>query len=194
MVKKHSVSVVMWGAILFGLGTSATAAETAKSCHEVASISAKLKAGASYYSHLEFSPNDASLGLGMDVGFNPTSGLGISAGVRILQESRVTRNNITTSIDSRYFGIAPGYTVKKDSARLSGSLGLGVMTSTIERMENLTTVLTNSTRMALAPGLELDVMIGGGASLNLSLQYLVTLGSAPNPWVFLPMAGIGWTF
>ncbi len=194
MVKKHSVSVVMWGALVIGLGSSALAAEPAKSGNEVATISAKLKAGASYYSHLEVNPNNASLGLGMDVGFNSTGGFGVSAGVRIIQQSRATLINATTGIDSRYFGIAPGYTLKKDNARLSANLGLGVMTSTIEQIVSLTTVITNSTRMALTPGLEFDVMIGGGASLNLGIQYLVTLGKAPNPWVFLPMAGIGWTF
>ncbi len=194
MVKKLSVSVLVLGAILISLGSSARAAEPTQSGVEVATISAKVKAGASYYSHLDFNPNSASLGLGLDVGFNSAGGFGVSAGVRILQQSRATLFNTSTGIDSRYFGIAPGYTLKKDNARLTANLGLGVMTSTIQQFQNLNTVITNSTRMALAPGLEFDVLIGRGASLNLGIQYLVTMGSNPSPWVFLPMAGIGWTF
>jgi hypothetical protein len=194
MTKRFYVAGAILGAFIMSAVPSSYAAGKEAAGFEVSSISARIKAGASYYSHLDFNPNSASLGLGVDVGFKSASGFGVTAGARILQDSRAVLANESASINSRYFGVAPEYTLKKGNASLSANVGLGILTSTTQRTSNMNIVLSNSSRMAIAPGLDFDVLIGGGATLNVSVQYLVSLGSKPSPWVFLPMAGIGWNF
>lgn len=196
------LSKTVWLSLLLVVvasGVSSAAERGSCDCgNEAGAIHARIKGGVGFFSNLGetfFVDNDPAPAFGLDLGVELGGGFGLMAGGRLILENRSSRIDGTNAIDSRFFSVAPTYSVKKGRARVTASLALGILSSSLETFPvggSQTNV--NTSRFGIAPGVDLDVQIGGGATLNLSFQYLFGTGTEPSPDLLMPMAGIGWEF
>ncbi len=191
------LSKTVWLSLLLVVvasGVSSAAERGSCECgNDAGAIHARIKGGVGFFSGLGFVTNDPSPAFGLDLGVELGGGFGVVAGGRLILENRSTLNTTTNSIDSRFFSVAPTYSLKKGRARVTGSLAFGILSSSLETF-SVSQAVTNTSRFGIAPGVDLDVQIGGGATLNLSFQYLFGTGTEPSPDLLMPMAGIGWEF
>jgi hypothetical protein len=177
------------------------------------SIFLRARAGFAFYSNT--GQISSAFGYGLDLGFALGNGfvltgmgrLNISAN-HITSTSSTTINSITTpgtfsgsKLDSKFFGVAPGFQVNKGIATVTFGVGIGALLTNSGSLETTSSLGSESaiptesrSKFALAPAMDLDLDLLAGVSANLGISYIASVGSDPRLSFFLPMAGIGYRF
>lgn len=176
---------------------------TAVQAAEVNSILVRAKAGPVFYSNVD--PISSAFGFGLNLGYRANSGFGLSgiSFASLSASAQTSTNNdgsyVTSFAKSLFVGVAPSYSVSKSFVTLSFGLGVGVLSLTqYQYVSSSTAAYTTPeqtrSRLALAPGFEMDFEITAGLFANLGVQYVAGLGESPCPSYVLPAAGFGYRF
>ncbi|MEN9722891.1 MAG: hypothetical protein RJB38_877 [Pseudomonadota bacterium] len=185
--------------MVLSTGTLTTAwaksAESSKETSSVESIFTRFKFGGALFSHLTSNPTNIAAAYGIDVGFESGNGWGLTAGGKLTEDGIVALGTSSTQTSARYFSVTPHYTLKKGAASINAGLGVGILTTIIETFVGSgIPSIQNTSRMAFSPSMDMDIEMNGGLHLNASIQYVISTGGNPSPWIFLPMVGVGWRF
>ncbi len=162
----------------------------------------RAKAGPSFHSNT--GSISSGFGLGLDMGFNLGGRFGFIASGMINPEDRTSEysssssSDSTTKLETKYFGAGPTFAVGKGLASMTVGLQVGVLSLNSEvsttLIQNKVKVESSSSKVALAPHIDMNIRIIAGLLGTVSLKYIAALGDSPNPSVFYPTAGVGYQF
>ncbi len=174
-------------ALFLTLSTPALADETE-------TIFVRAKFGNSYFSSLD--PVSSALGVGLDLGFRTAGGFGLTGMAKLGFDGSKYDGTGDLTVQTRFFGIAPTYSVTKGAAILTFGIGVGTyaLTSQYRVGYNASPTKVSTSRLGIAPLVQADFALSSSISLGVGTSYLVSLGKKPNFSEFLPMAGIGFLF